>query len=230
MSVETPWPVYEVPNIKWTEKPQQQHEKRSHHVYTDQFGREWETTLDTTTKPKAAPCSTISAHGWRDPLDTPAKYLEYGKSSASDAKGTHFFRLWVNVAQWEQDLVQSHADWNARLIATAAGMSPKDGGAALLGEGGNDVSPHLLEVVGEKPQPVEFVQALIAGNKWARGQDPKVPLWARKLLPIPVVPAARLENIDELKALFPDADEEAVRERMAKARAAKDAKSSPLTP
>lgn len=220
--IETPWPKYEVHNIKWNEKPQQQHQKRSHHVYTDQFGREWETTLDTTTKPKAAPCSSIMPHGWSDPLDTPGKYKEWGKANAHGEKGTDFFRLWINVEQWEQDLLLGHADWKARLVTTAAGMSPKDGGAALLGEGENDVSPYLLEIVGERPQPVEFVQALIAGNKWARGLDSVVPNWAKKLMPIVVLPASRTDNIEALKAQFPDADREAQLENMAKARAAKN--------
>lgn len=206
-------PTYSVPNIKWYDNPQTQAQKRRHHTMADQFGRDYETTLDMTCKPHPAPCSTINPLGWRDPLNTPAKYIVYD--------GKDFFRVRINVEQWEADLTMAHAEWRARLTATAASMSPKDGGAALLGDGINDISPHLLDQVGEKPQPVEFVQALIAGNKWARGQDTNVPLWAKKLMPIVVLPASRTDDLDALKAQFPDADEEAARERMAKARAAK---------
>lgn len=220
-------PTYNVPGIKWYDNPQSQPQKRRHHTLTDQFGRQFECVLDMTSKPHPAPVSSMNPHGWNDPLNTPEGYKVYGKGSADEAAGTNFFRVWIDVARWEQDLVTAHAEYEALVIAKAAAMSPEDGGAALLGKGPQDRSPHLLAAVGPKPQPVELVQALIAGNKWARGQSPVVPEWAKKLLPIPVIPAARTEDLDALKAKFPDAEEEAVRDRMAKARAAKGQPKAP---
>lgn len=202
-------PTYTVPGIKWYEKPQSQGEKRRHHTLTDQFGRMWETVIDTTSKPHAAPCASINPHGWRDPLNTPEAYKVYGKGTADGERGKDYFRLWIDVEKWERDLTEAHANYEALVIAKAAAMSPEDGGAAMLGKGPNDRSPHLLMAVGPKPQPVELVQALIAGNKWARGQTSVVPDWAKKLLPIPVIPAARTDDLDALRAKFPDAEEEA---------------------
>jgi len=214
-------PTYTVPGIKWYDKPQKQWEKRRHHTMTDQFGRVFECVLDTTSKPHAAPVSAINPHGWTDPLNTPEQYKSYGKATASDAKGSSFFRIYIEVERWEQDLLDAHAEYEARVVATAAAMSPKDGGAALLGDGPNDRSLHLMEIVGQKPQPVEFVQALIAGNKWARGESDQVPSWARKLMPIKVIPASRTEDLTALRAKFPDADDEEGSDARPKARPAK---------
>lgn len=203
-------PTYAVPGIKWYDNPQSQAQKRRHHTLTDQFGRMFECVLDMTSKPHPAPVSVINPHGWSDPLNTPEGYKIYGRGVPGEAGGSNFFRVWIDVERWERDLVTAHADYEALVIAKAASMSPEDGGAAMLGRGPNDRSPHLLAAVGPKPQPVELVQALIAGNRWARGQTSVVPDWAKKLLPIPVIPAARTEDLDALRAKFPDADEETV--------------------
>jgi len=209
MADEHVMPTYNVPGIKWYDNPQSQAQKRRHHLVTDQYGRHFECILDMTSKPHPAPVSSLNAHGWTDPLNTPECYKVYGKGAVDESSGQNFFRVWIDVQRWEQDLVVAHAEHEALMIAKAAAMSPEDGGAALLGKGPHDRSPHLIAAVGPKPQPVEFVQALIAGNKWARGQSPVVPDWARKLLPIPVIPASRTDDLDALRAKFPDAEEDA---------------------
>lgn len=231
-------PVYDVPGIDYVEKPLTQPQKRRHHTLTDQYGRMYECTLDTTSKPHMAPVGPITPLGWSDPLNTPEQYKSYGKATVSDAKGANFFRVYIEVEQWERDALDRLAEYEATVIATAAAMSPKDGGAALLGEGPHDRSPHLLTAVGPKPQPVEFVQALIAGNKWARGETTKVPEWARKLMPIKIVPAAQETDLEKLRAKFPDADDDVAAdpkraqqlESLAKAREARHARKRDAEP
>jgi hypothetical protein len=194
---------------KWYERPSTQAAKRTHHTMIDQFGREWQTTLDITAKPKAAPCGPVTPMGWHDPLSTPEHVKMFDPAQ--------MFRITIDVDRWAKEWAEANAEWDRRLVGEAIRMSPADDGAALLGGGGKDISPVLLEKIGAKPQPVEFVLALKGGNQWAAGKSDRVPAWANPLLGRMKIntgwiqqAAPFLNDLDKLKEMFPDADDERI--------------------
>lgn len=212
---------------KWYEEPTEQRDKRTHHTMTDQFGRQWQTTIDMTAKPKPSPCGPIAPDGWHDPLATPDTYKRFDPAN--------MFRLTIDVDSWIKEWSEANNAWEGQLTVQARKMSPADEGAALLGAGGADLSPVLLDKVGARPQPVEYVLALKGGNKWAAGLSPIMPQWAkdkwhRMLINTGWFVANKdvLADVDTLRQMFPDAEDELTpaQQRMAKVRGAKGAKQS----
>lgn len=185
---------YRVEGQKWYEKPTSQANKRTYTELTDQFGRKWGTLLDMTAKPAPGPVGPIAPLGWNDPLKTPPKYLKHGKDG--------MLSLYIEVDKWIADIENANEAWNQLVIDTAIEMSPADGGASLIGQGGADMAPALLRRVGRAPEAIEPVRALKAGNKFVLGLTDKMPAWAEPFFR-KEVKKAEAESYE-----FPDAEDE----------------------
>lgn len=134
-----------------------QAQRRKHITLRDQFGRKWESTIDTISQ---GTCAPINPRGWNDPLNTPSKYVVLTK----DEDGN--LALEVQLDQWASQLEQDHKEYDQRLYNDAM---------MLFGAAGPQEyklrSPALLNYTGEPPQPLEPVLAASVGDQWALGQS-----------------------------------------------------------
>ena len=171
-----------------------QFERRRNWRARDEYGRLWESTVDTES---GGTCAPINPRGWVDRLGMPQKYLT--KALVTDPEtGNLGIRLAPALEMWASDLEQAHKEYEQRLYNDAL---------MLFGEAGpknyEDRIPALLNYTGPAPQPLEPVLAALAGDQWALGLSDKDPNHIKRFYP-------KQETAREkfLKTLQPDADEE----------------------
>lgn len=145
-------------------KVKDQFERRRNWRARDEFGRLFESTVDTES---GGTCAPINPRGWHDRLGMPQKYLV--KALTPDPEtGNLGIRIRPALEMWAADLEQAHREYDQRLYNDAL---------TLFGEGGpkayEDKIPALLNYTGTPPQPLEPVLAAIEGDQWALGLSDK---------------------------------------------------------
>lgn len=178
------------------------------HMYvTDQHGREWEGHFDLRTLAWVSALHLVSAN---PPVDIPPKYLEpiRGQNGRNVSS-----KIVVNERRWLKDTVERLGEWRDALLVNAKRMYPNNFGEML-----QNPSRDLLVETGPGPIDPRFIEAMIAGNKWALGLTDRRPPW---------VTDEMLEGAAALKrsfgwrsqlthdgtidpSLYPDADDEDV--------------------
>jgi hypothetical protein len=167
-----------------------QADRRKHAVFTDQFGRKWETEIE---KDTMHPCTAVTPKGWReaDGCVTPDIYKTYPKIDDP-------FAMVINLEDWIQHLEERQRDYEQTAANTAMYMSPDDNGARLFRsaeDGTIFIARALRNIIGPIPAPPDLVRAMRAGNKWALGLiNPETrkpyprPKWADKFFPVVAAP------------------------------------------
>lgn len=123
----------------------------------DDFGRIWHCVIDIHDD-RMGHCGPPTLAGkYRPPIDIPLKYLK--KLDPDDQ-----FRQVIDFARWKADWRDRMVTWKARLVELAQIMYPND-----FGEKVESPTPDLLREVGPMPIPLEFIEAMEVGNKWALG-------------------------------------------------------------
>lgn len=167
--------------------------RRENAILTDDYGREWDTTVDVISRGTCAPINPLSFH---DPLNTPQKYLR---------ADTNRRRLHIDFDRWIDDLENAHRDYEQKLF---------DDAMMLFGEGGpkayEERIPALMRYTGTGPQAVEPVKAAKAGNKFCLGLSDKMPEWAKKFFVKPEAPKAEFPDAEEYADYEEEADPEAM--------------------
>lgn len=157
-----------------------QRDRRTHWVALDQHGRQWETILDVTAKPKPGPTQPWNPYGWDAPLVPDQKYLRWN--------AVEMGKLVIDYVSWKKDRRAADEEWLTELHIKATEMSPSDGGASLLGNSRTglyeDASPALLRAAGKRRLPVEPVIAAEQGNSWVLGKSNRVDLRLVGFFPI----------------------------------------------
>lgn len=174
-----------------------QADRRKHAVFTDQFGRKWETQIE---KDTMHPCTAVTPKGWRETPGcvVPDVYKTYPKPDDP-------FAMVILLNDWIQALEEANSAYESSAANTAMYMSPDDNGARLFRQaedGSVYIARALLNIVGPRPASPELVKAMRAGNKWALGLTNPLagrpyprPKWAEKFFP--VVAAPKEEYPDE---------------------------------
>lgn len=135
----------------------EQHTRRKSVQKIDDYGRIWHCEVDLFDE-QFSHCGIPTLDGkYRPPIDIPVKYMK-----KHDPKQP--FRFVLNIALWKRDWAARMVEWRARLAEAAQQMYPNNYGAMLT-----DPSPELLREVGSMPIPLEFIEAIEVGNKWALG-------------------------------------------------------------
>lgn len=133
-----------------------------HVVLRDNWGRKWESTLNTRAK---STCAPINPRGWNDPLNTPQAILV--KALHTDEDGRLALDLKSAYADWRDSLKQKAIEYDQRLYNDAI---------MLFGEAGPKQyemrAPALVNFTGVGPQAWEPVEAAIQGNSVALGKRP----------------------------------------------------------
>lgn len=137
-----------------------------HMLVTDQHGREWEGHFDLRTLTWISALHLTQAD---PPVDIPPKYVEpvRGQNGRNVAG-----RVQINYKAWLRDLGDRVSEWNDALLTTAKRMYPNN-----YGEMVQKPTRELLVEAGPGPIDPRFVEAMIAGNKWALGLTTKQPPW-----------------------------------------------------
>lgn len=139
-------------------KDREQWQRRRSMVKQDQWGRRWHCEVDMF-DPGLTFCGvpTLDGRYKPPPVDIPSKYF---KRQDPDEPLT----LKIDVRQWRRDTMAAIAQWNSRLGELARLMYPNDFGQVLA-----NPTSELLRQAGPMPIPVEFIEAIEAGNKWVLG-------------------------------------------------------------
>lgn len=183
-----------------------QENQRQSDVWVDQYRREYYVNLEIATgdpidlRPLGwtAPLEPAWARGLLLPPVDDHQVVTLVPRAERSRKG---YQIHVDHAAWLGKLYASRQAYTQRLHQIAQNMS---GGVNVL-EIIQNPPPSLREFVGEPPfPPVEFVQAMLAGNEWALGLSDAVPAKALALLEAikPVVLSARAivaELVDPLE-------------------------------
>jgi hypothetical protein len=127
-------------------------------LWEDQHGRKWEVEIDPAGMSWTAPPFLKSDR----PIPGAQHYLEHVKNEYGEPT---MGKLYVNYPKWRRDLQQRLGEWEDSLRETAKKMFPNSFGEVL-----RDPPRDLLVEVGPGPLPVEFVEAMEAGNSWALGR------------------------------------------------------------
>lgn len=91
------------------------------------------------------------------PIDIPLKYLKH--TNPDDP-----FLQPIDFAQWKMDWRERMRTWRERLAMIAKAMYPNDWGAHVASP-----TPQMIEEAGARPIPLQFIEAIEVGNKWALG-------------------------------------------------------------
>lgn len=159
------------------QKAPDQAARRDDLILTDQHGREVHVVFDT-----RAMGAVIAYPRFNAPWVPDLKYLRYVYAGTRN-KG-------VPVAiQWDyeaclRDTQAAWERWFGEFRTLGMRMPGVDAMSALeaaqKGEW-HKVPPGLLLEVGETPDPLDYVKAALAENKWVLGLSQKVPTWAEPL-------------------------------------------------
>lgn len=139
-----------------------QFDVRQYAIIRDDFGRRWESTIDTIAK---STCAPINPKGWSDPLNTPQEVLT--RALAPDEDGRLSLKLAESYGSWRDELKHKAAVYEDRLLAEAMVMFGERGPAAY-----EERAPALLRHVGPGPQAWEPIEAALQGNSAALGLRP----------------------------------------------------------
>lgn len=153
-------------------KGREQHKRRRNVIWRDQWGRAWDGEMDTETlAPVGAPPFLKST---TSPIDIPPHYVVAIPGEVG--------RLRVETGRWKQELRERRREHRLTLQEQARAMYPNNYGDMLA-----NPPRALLEAVGPGPLPVEFIEAMEAGNQWvlglrrADGRPYRRPPWATAL-------------------------------------------------
>lgn len=171
--------------------------KRRAMRFTDQHGRKWSGSIEIRT---GYPIRVNPM--FRAPLEVPPKYLTYDKQEPN--------LITINYEAWVEDLENAKRRYEGIL---------RDGAVKFYGEKAPeaiaDPPAVLLHEVGSRPDPVEPVLAALSGNKWVLGLSANKPDWASTFFPEPDTSPENLKSemdpndrVDQLRGLFPDAEED----------------------
>lgn len=105
----------------------------------------------------------------RPPLDGEQVYVE---PVIGPNKRPIMGQLFVNHRKWRQAFSVRDAEWKDAMRENAKKMYPSNVGEAL-----RNPPIDLLVETGPGPAPVEIVEAMEAGNKWALGLSTQRPKW-----------------------------------------------------
>lgn len=128
-------------------------------LWKDQHGRTWEMEVDPRTMSWTAPPILKDC---RPPIPGAQHYLEH---VVNEYKEPVMGQCYVNYPRWRKDILQRLLEWEDGLREVAKKMYPNSFGDAL-----RDPPRDLLVEVGPGPIPVEFIEAMEAGNSWALGK------------------------------------------------------------
>lgn len=141
-----------------------QAQRRRPIVVKDQYGRKWESTIDTISQ---GTCAPINPKGWVDVLNTPVKF----KRLAKDEDG--MLSIEIMVDDWLTELEQKHREYDQKLYGDAMMLFGAEGPSAY-----EERKPALVNYTGEPPQAVEPILALKDENSWILGKtttpDPRL--------------------------------------------------------
>jgi hypothetical protein len=135
---------------------------RQYVVIRDDFGRRWESTVDTIAK---STCAPINPKGWSDPLNTPQTVLT--AALTKDEDGRLSLALKEGYANWRDSLKRKAEAYEQLLFNDAMMLFGQEGPKAY-----EDRSPGLLNYTGEGPQAWEPIEAALQGNSAALGKKP----------------------------------------------------------
>lgn len=157
-------------------KEKDQAERRRPIILRDQYGRKWESTLDTDAM---GTCAPINPKGWVDILNTPVRFKKEEKNEDGNLV------LNIRVDEWIAYLEQEHAKYDQKLYADAMMLFGTEGPEAY-----DQRKPALINYTGPAPQPLEPIYALKDGNSWILGKtttpDPRlVKYFAKHVRPRP---------------------------------------------
>jgi hypothetical protein len=141
-----------------------QAQRRRPVVLKDQWGRKWESTIDTIS---GGTCAPINPKGWVDVLNTPVKF----KRLAKDEDG--MLSLNILVDEWIAYLERKHEEYDQKLYGDAMMLFGAEGPAAY-----EERKPALVNYTGDPPQAIEPILALQDENSWILGRtttpDPRL--------------------------------------------------------
>ena len=180
----------------WSGLLKGQPDKRRNQRFTDQHGRTWNSSIEiktghptgvmepTWTKglTQLAPNGAKVRYAVPTYLIPPTGYVKPGPEHG---------QLVVDYDHWVGDLKEGWKEWRSRIQKLEI---------KFHGDKANPEHPsaQTLDLAGQPPMRLELVLAMRAGNRWALGLSPKMPKWAKEL-----VPTDTLAEMD-----FPDAEEE----------------------
>jgi hypothetical protein len=139
-----------------------QFDVRQYVVLRDDFGRRWESTVDTIAK---STCAPINPKGWVDPLNTPQAVLV--RALTQDEDGRLSLGLKEQYAAWRDELKQKAIAYEQTLFNDAMMLFGQEGPKAY-----EERSPGLMNYTGEGPQAWEPIEAALQGNSAALGKKP----------------------------------------------------------
>lgn len=129
---------------------------RTYAVFTDQWDREWGADIEHRTQ---HPCGPLAAR-FRAPIYPPQKYIVITNTMRRLVR--------IDLHQWIRDLQEAALQWSQYRDRMAMSMFGAKAHEAISDAEGN-MHPALINVIGRRPMPIEVVQAMIHGNKWALG-------------------------------------------------------------
>lgn len=184
-------------NRPWSGSLKGQPDHRRNQRFVDQHGRPWSGTIEIKTGHPTGVLEPTWTKGLTQLAPNGAKvryqvpdYLVPDQIYVKPHPTDHGV-LFVDYPKMLDDLKEAWRDWQSRVSKTEL---------KFHGDKANPKAPsaQTLDLAGAPPQRVELVLAMQAGNRWALGLSPKMPKWAKELLP-----ASDVTEMD-----FPDAEEE----------------------
>ena len=165
-----------------------QYQSRQHGVILrDNWGRRWESTVDTDS---GGTCAPINPKGWVDVLDTPAKFKRLAKDEDGRLSVEILIDDWIEYQEGRHERYLNDLWTDA--LAHFAQAGPK-----MFEER----HPSLLKITGPPPQALEPLYALRDGNSWVLGKtttpDPRLTKYFAK--PKKVRPSFKDEAPDALE-------------------------------
>lgn len=180
----------------WSGTSKGQPDHRRNQRFTDQHARAWNSSIElktghptgvmepTWTKglTQLAPNGARVRYAVPEYLIPPTGYVKPGADHG---------QLVVDYDHWITDLKEAWKEWRSRVRSLEI---------KFHGDKANPESPsaQTLDLAGQPPMRVELLLAMRSGNRWALGLSPKMPSWAKPLVP----------TNDTVDMAFPDAEEE----------------------
>lgn len=139
------------------QKEKDQYERRQHGVVLrDQWGRRWESTIDTDS---GGTCAPINPKGWVDVLDTPSKFKRLAKDEDGRVALEILVDEWIAYTEKEQEKYDQKLYNDAMMLFGAEGPKAYE-----------ERAPALINYTGHPPQAVEPLYALKDENSWILGR------------------------------------------------------------
>lgn len=182
----------------WSGTLKGQPDHRRNQRFTDQHGRPWNGTIELKTGHPTGVLEPTWTKGLTQlaPNGARVRYaipLYLIPPTSYVVPGPDHGQLLVAYIHWINDLKEAWKEYRSRVRSLEV---------KFHGEKARPESPsaQTLDLAGQPPMRVELLLAMQAGNRWALGLSPKMPSWAKPLLP----------TDDTVTLDFPDAEEEGV--------------------